>query len=344
VNDFAGVDVFSNTGQALEDISAEYLDERANFGMGHTLADFDNDAELDLYVTGMSSTTARRLESMGLKRDDFPDISQMRMKMAYGNRMYLGDGAKMRQPAFLDQVARTGWAWGCAAFDFANDGTMDLYVANGHLSAGSCKDYCTRYWTHDIYAQHQSTNAVFRQLYLNEWERNSQMSWNGYEKNVFFANEGGTNFVNIGFLLDTGFAYDSRCVVAEDFDLDGRVDLAVLERHAWSEGIEHRFHLYRNSWTENGNWIGVKLKPAAGQTVHGARVRIVSADRDYVGVIVSGDSYRTQHSATKHFGIGATKSVKSIEITWPGGRRQILNAPAINRYHTLQAPAVAKRP
>lgn len=344
VNDFAGVDVFRNTGKGLEDISAEYLDERANFGMGHSLADFNNDAELDLYVTGMSSTTARRLESMGLERDDFPDISQMRMKMAYGNRMYLGNGERMRQPAFLEQVSRTGWAWGCAAFDFANNGTMDLYVANGHLSAGSCKDYCTRYWTHDIYAQHKSTNAVFRQLYMKEWERNSEMSWNGYEKNVLFANDGGTNFINIGFLLDMGFAYDSRCVVAEDFDLDGRMDLAVLERHAWSEGIEHRFHLYRNSWEQNGNWIGVKLRPAAGQTVHGAKIRITAADRQYVGVIVSGDSYRTQQSATQHFGIGATKSLKSIEIVWPGGRRQLLSTPAINQYHTVRPETVAARP
>ncbi|MBG87017.1 MAG: hypothetical protein CMO80_08985 [Verrucomicrobiales bacterium] len=336
VNDFAGVDVFRNTGKGLEDISKEYLDERANFGMGHVLADFNNDARFDLYVTGMSSTTARRLESMGLKRDDFPDISKMRMRMAYGNRMYLGADSRMRQPAFLDQVARTGWAWGCAALDFANDGNLDLYVANGHVSAGSCKDYCTRYWTHDVYAQHRGTNAVFRQLYMNEWQRNSKMSWNGYEKNVLFANNGGSNFVNIGFLLNVGFAYDSRCVVAEDFDLDGRVDLAVLERAVGDQRMDHKFHVYKNTWKQNGNWIGVKLHPAPGQTVMGAKIRVTTASRKYEGVVVSGDSYRTQHSTTKHFGIGDTKEVREIQIIWPGGKRQSLTNPKINEYHTVR--------
>jgi enediyne biosynthesis protein E4 len=344
VNDFSGVDVFLNVDGHLTDVSVELLDERANFGMGHTLADFDNDARIDLYVTGMSSTTARRLESMGLKRTDYPDITRMRSRMAFGNRMYLGSPDRLRQPPFKNGIARTGWAWGCAAFDFANDGTMDLYVANGHLSSGSCKDYCTRYWTHDVYNKGIGINPVFKAVNESEWEQNSRMSWNGYEKNALLANRGGTNFSNLGFLLDVGFEYDSRGVIAEDFDGDGRVDLAVLESDSRSTKLVHRFHLYRNTWTSNGNWIGARLRPVAGQSVLGAQVKVVTPQRSLVGVLVAGDSYRVQHSATKHFGLGETDNVTRIEVQWPGGRRTIVDSPAINQYHTVSAASGTEAP
>lgn len=37
-----------------------------NFGMSHAFGDYDLDGKLDLFVVGMSSTTARRLDRLGL--------------------------------------------------------------------------------------------------------------------------------------------------------------------------------------------------------------------------------------------------------------------------------------
>lgn len=343
VNDFSGVDVFLNDGTGkFADAADTFLDERANFGMAHALADFDNDARLDLYVNGMSSTTARRLQAMGLRREDQPDIDRMRMPMAYGNRVYLGGPDGMRQPPWRDQVARTGWAWGVAAFDFANDGSTDLYVANGHISAASCKDYCTQFWTHDVYARSVKPNPVLAQLNEREWARRGDISWNGYEKNVLLANAGGTNFSNLGFLLDVAFEYDSRSVLAEDFDRDGRMDLLVTESDSRSRDTFQRVHLYRNTWSTNGNWIGVRLRPTAGQPLAGTRVRLVTADRKTIGAVVTGDSFRVQHSFSRHFGLGEIGTVKRIEVDWPGAARTVLENPAINRYHEVK-PAPAPR-
>ena len=112
VNDFSGVDAYRNDGTGnFENLPGGLVDERANFGMGHFVADLNNDSAMDFYVTGMSSTTARRLESLGLGRDDFPDIQKLRMKMGYGSRLYCGDGnGDYRQAAAVDQIARTGWS------------------------------------------------------------------------------------------------------------------------------------------------------------------------------------------------------------------------------------------
>ena len=96
-------------------VTASLVDDHSSFGMSHTFGDFDTDGRLDLYVTGMGSTTARRLQSMGLGRDDLPEFDAMRTRIGYGNRMYLGgDDGGFRQPPFKDDVARSGWAWGWA--------------------------------------------------------------------------------------------------------------------------------------------------------------------------------------------------------------------------------------
>mgnify|MGYP001313354861 CR=1 FL=1 len=117
----------------------------------NTFGDFDSDGRQDLYMVGMSSTTARRLDQLGLKREDYPEYTKLRAPMAYGNRMYVAREGKYVQTPLNQDCARAGWAWGAASFDLENDGDDDLYVANGHISGKSATDYCTAFWRHDLY-------------------------------------------------------------------------------------------------------------------------------------------------------------------------------------------------
>lgn len=338
VNDFSGVDAYSNDGKGhFKMVTDRFVDERANFGMGHTIADLNRDGELDLYVTGMSSTTARRLESLGLRREGFPEIDELRMRMAFGNRLYVGDGkGSYRQPAFAPEVARSGWAWGVGTIDLENDGFPELYVANGHRSGKSCKDYCTEFWTHDVYLDSRlptaTTLKVFEEI-KSDWGGNDS-SWNGFEKNVLYLNRGGTNFVNAAFLFGMAFEHDSRAVIIEDLDRDGRQDLLFMQLDSNAERPTDILHCYQNRWEQTGNWIGITLKRHAG-SIYGARVVVESANVDYPAVFVNGDSFYSQHSATKHFGLGTLDKVTRVRITWPDGKETTLNDPKINQYHRL---------
>ena len=142
VNDFAGMDLYLNDGKGrFADATAQLSTDRHSFGMSHTLADFNGDGRVDIYMTGMASTTARRLEAMGLGRKEFKGHQKARMLMGYGNRMLLAGEKGLEQAPFNDKVARTGWSWGCSTLDFDNDGDRDLYIANGNVSSKSCKDY-----------------------------------------------------------------------------------------------------------------------------------------------------------------------------------------------------------
>ena len=84
-----------------------------DLGMGAAVGDYDNDGDLDWFVTSVYDYT-----------NDFPEVD--------GNRFYSNDG----DGTFTDitSQARTrdgGWGWGTCFADFNNDGHLDLFQTNG---------------------------------------------------------------------------------------------------------------------------------------------------------------------------------------------------------------------
>lgn len=83
VSDFAGIDIYHNDGGGrFTDVTQKALREWHNFGMSVSFGDYNMDGFLDFYISGMGSTTARRLEYMNLGRPDMPEENRMRPIMA----------------------------------------------------------------------------------------------------------------------------------------------------------------------------------------------------------------------------------------------------------------------
>lgn len=342
VSDFSGIDLYRNDGTGRFDDVTDRIDERHLFGMAITFGDYDLDGKLDFFATGMASTTARRLEYMQLGRNDRPEIHQMRLKMAYGNRMYLSRNGKYTQPNFRDQVARTGWTWGATSLDFDNDGDVDIFVANGHSSGKSTKDHCTHFWCHDIY---ESTNQpdpslakVFNKV-LSGYSNRTE-SWDGYQKNALLTNQSGRGFTNFGYLLGVGHQYDGRAVVGDDFDNDGRIDLLVVEDR-WNEG--QLLHVYRNELETDHHWIGVRLSDRDGRSPMGAKVTILTSRGKQVDRIVTGDSIHAQHATVCHFGLGEIATVERLEVRWSDGTVWHQSKPQVDTYHRPPPQPAAAR-
>ena len=344
VSDFSGVDLYENDGSGHFLDVTDSIDNRSLFGMSHALADFNGDGALDFYVSGMGSTTARRLEQLGLGRDEFPEHNQMRMQIAYGNRIYLAeDGAlAYRQPAYKDNVARTGWSWGCVALDFDCDGDRDIYVGNGHESRTTSRDYCSQFWCLDVYSGSskvdRSLDAVFRSV--STQVRDKGISWNGFEKNHLLVNLNGTDlesegFVNMAFAMGAAFERDTRHVATADVNSDGRPDLILSFRDA-IHGTES-IHVFRNDFRTQNHWVGVRVAGARGVSPLGAKVTCVArSGRRQVAQIVTGDSYRVQHPPVCHFGLGADDAIEFVEIRWLNGQVKRLDNPKIDQYHTVK--------
>jgi len=338
VSDFAGMDLYLNDGTGkFTDVTERLGEDRFSFGMAHSLADFDGDGNLDIYMVGMGSTTARRLDGMKLGRQGFESIQDARMKMGYGNRLFLGNGkGGFKQASYNDLVARSGWSWGCTPWDFDNDGDRDLFVANGHRSGKSCKDYCTAFWRQDIYQDAKVGNPVIETVFKNSMKGLTRLdiSWNGYEHNVLFMNEGNGSYRNIAFLMGVSHESDCRSVVSGDLDNDGRPDLLVVEgrKRGNDKQREGYIQVIRNRLKTGNHWVGVHLE---GQPI-GAVVSVVQGEKRQFLPIVTGDSFDAQHATTAHFGLGKTDSIDVLQVRWPDGNITRLEKPAVDKYYVIK--------
>jgi len=93
--------------------SAVITDEN---GMGSTVGDFDNDGDLDWFVTSI-----------------WEDTSESRPYGITGNRLYRNDGQGSFDDATDEAGVRAGgWGWGSCSADFNNDGWLDLFMVNGY--------------------------------------------------------------------------------------------------------------------------------------------------------------------------------------------------------------------
>jgi hypothetical protein len=305
VSDFAGLDAFENNGKGVfTDSTSGWFQDTKAFGMAHALADFNHDGKLDFLMIGMDSPTADRLESLGLRRPYDSDDTGMRARVSYGNRLYYGSGdGEFIQTAPGEKVARTGWSWGCAAQDFDNDGFPDLYIANGHESRQSVRDYETEFWLHDIYMRPASENPLSQKYFQEKYQRTRGTGWSygGYEKNRFYLNLGGTNFIEAGYLFGLALEADSRNVVAADLTGDGKLDLIVTTFEAYP-ATRQTVRIYENKLRQTGNWLEIGgLKSSDIGHVFGSE----SSGKRLLVPLVTGDSYRAQSPQVLHIGLGA---------------------------------------
>ena len=136
-NDFGGGStIYRNEGDRFVDVGAErgLLDHRN--GMGVSVADYDNDGDLDIHITNMSSVAGKRIFA---HLDGSPSLSGLERArdMTVGNVLYqnIGGGRYKSVDAFP-----AGWAWGGGFVDVDNDGWLDLHSPNGFISGASKAD------------------------------------------------------------------------------------------------------------------------------------------------------------------------------------------------------------
>jgi hypothetical protein len=139
-NDFGGGNsLFINNDGTFVDRAEEHGVSDGGYGMGVSFGDYDNDGDLDLHVTRMSSTAGRRILNR-IAPVELPSRERLE-ELALGNSLYENTGAG----SFVDVSAQAGpfpagWAWGGGFFDLNNDGLEDLFTPNGFISGSKLHD------------------------------------------------------------------------------------------------------------------------------------------------------------------------------------------------------------
>jgi len=119
-----------------------------------------------------------------------------------------------------------------------------------------------------------------------------------------------------------------------DLDNDGRVDAVVTVLNGKTE--------YFHNITSNSNhWILLKLVGVKSNRMGlGAQIAITAADgsKQY-NQATTAVGYACSSDPRVHFGLGASKMVREIDIRWPSGIRQTLRNVPADRILTVEERA-----
>lgn len=317
-NDFQDADcLYENLGNGkFKDVIKETFKHTSWFSMGADAGDINNDGRSDLFTVDMSATThylSKVMMGSMSTHAHFLDTAEPRQYMR--NFLHINAGTpdaswhrstkpKFFESAQLSGISSTNWSWAPVMRDFDSDGKLDLFVTNGHVR---------NFNNPDIISDPKS-NQTFWELYRDE-ETMPQI-------NATFRNKDGIHFESIAQQWGLDHLGISYAAAASDLDLDGDVDLVVMN-------AEEPVAIFRNDIGFE-NSLKVKLQgQKSNRDGIGAKVRLVSPLGTQYCEVSPQRGYLANHDPTLHFGLGPHSIVGSLSVEWPSGIIQVLeNVPA----------------
>jgi hypothetical protein len=146
------------------------------------------------------------------------------------------------------------------------------------------------------------------------------------ERAILYRNEKG-KFTDISAAGGAGIQelHSARGAAFADYDNDGTVEVLVNNQNEAPS-------LLRQAARTSNHWVALQLEGvAANRSAIGARVRIVAGQLVQTGEVRSGGSYLSQSDLRLHFGLGSEQKIDRVEITWPGGKRQVETSVGVDR-------------
>ncbi|MBN2326831.1 MAG: VCBS repeat-containing protein [Candidatus Omnitrophica bacterium] len=295
--------------------------------MGCAFFDFEDDGDVDLYVSNDSTynhVLANRGDgrfedrsfvsggafnesgvaggSMGVSLGDFNNDGLIDIYVTAYEQMsdvlYRNDGDGF----FSDVTTQWGlyapshWliTWGSGFCDFDSDGQLDLYTADGH-----------------IYPQINDLNLsrIYKQgvsLYYNAGDRFIDVSHQSFPE----------GFPQVG----------GRGSALLDFDSDGDMDILI-------NGVDSAPLLLENQ-SPRGHWLQVVLDGTDAEC-YGVKVTAHQGATTWTRVVDGGSSYLSQNSRILHFGFGDVEAIDRITVHWRHKAPQTLMKPILNQRLTI---------
>lgn len=273
--------------------------------------DYDNDNDLDLFVTNEGATNEFYINSDGsftklasgelvssstnstgsswADYDNDGDLDLYVANFGQANELFqnLGDGSFSKVTG-QDLVQGSDNSFGSAWGDIDNDGDLDLYVANGFRSGQRLRN----------------------RLYINKGD------------GTFAGDLEHTTVSELGWSFGAAFG---------DYDNDGSLDLLVANTFEESQ----KNSLYHNLGNDN-NWLIIDLEgTSSNRSAIGAKVKVTATiegnEVTQMREISSQSCYNGQNSIRAHFGVGNATSIAKIEVIWPNGNTEVFAESEINQ-------------
>ena len=139
-----------------------------------------------------------------------------------------------------------------------------------------------------------------------------------------FRNNGDGTFSDVSSSWGIDNNYLSRGMAYADFDNDGDIDIAsmVINDNVVDSA---KVHLFRNDYSGSGHYLQVQVE--GRYDVHregfGTHIIVHVNGKQWVHEVDGGSSHLSTHASTVHIGLGTDSIVDSLEVVWPGGKRQV---------------------
>lgn len=291
-------------------------DGKKRAGRGVCLADFDNDGDLDIFVSNY------RLQDNFLWEND--------------SRGHFRNVARQKGVAGIENQGWWGHTIGSEWGDLDNDGDLDLFSANlahpryldfsnlSMLLLNSGKPEWTfedqrrtagiRYEeTHSEPCLADFDNDGFLDIFIN-------CVYEGRRSFLYMSNGDGT-YREVTFLAGVRH-FNGWGNATADFDNDGDVDLLAA-------GGE--IQLFRNESRGEYNWLKVKVIGKDHSEAIGTRLELSGENLNLLREIQGGKGSTNQHDLVQHFGLGKHRPPFELKIKFPNGEKRVILIKEVNK-------------
>lgn len=333
VNDFGRKNLYRNNGDGtFTDVAEDAGVLDIGPGMSSCWVDYDNDGKHDLYVSDMWEPAGMRISNYeAFMRSAPASVRALYHRHAKGNSLFHNEGnGQFKEQSTVAGVEKAGWSWSCYAWDFDHDGYPELYIANGMISGPNRQDLEGFFWRQVV--SRSPLTATPSRNYEQGWNAindliRSDGTWNGYQRNVFFANNRDGTFSHVSGAVGLDFPDDSRAFALSDFDHDGRLELFLKNRTG------PQLRILRNVMKGVGDSICFRLQGReSNRDAVGAEITVETERGRQVKFIQAGSGFVSQHTKELFFGVGKTGPTVRAQVRWPNGRvQQFENIPVNHR-------------
>lgn len=294
LNDFGVNRLYRNQRDGtFRDVShAAGVDSLGN-GMGISAGDFDHDGNIDLFVTypGADRPSVRYL---------FPEAARA-FRLPYSG--YFGGGSRYPQRNRL--------------FRNSGDGSFsDAYLAK-------VEDVPTGWGWNGFFFD--SDNRGWQDIFQVSGWWADQLAYSDQTMVFWRYDPASGRFLDASEASGLDFAGDSRVSAYADFDGDGCLDVVVT-------GFSP-VRLFAGNCTRAHHWLAVRLEGTrSNRDGIGARVIVQAGALTQTAEMgSSGGGFQNSLLREVRFGLGEEPRADSIEVVWPGGSRQRLEAVSADR-------------
>ena len=329
-NDFISNDLlYINNGDgSFSEKSSEFFKHFSHNGMGMDIADFNNDALLDIMVLDMLPKDNKRQKLMiasntmtfneSVESGYHPQFLRNTLQL---NRGTFQDGKqRFSEISFLAGVYQTDWSWAPIFADFDNDGWKDLLITNGFRKDVTNQDYYKKISDISRFGTKEANELLIKKATeeLDEVKLPNFLFFNNRDLTFCDKSE------EWGLIQPT---FTNGTAIA-DFDHDGDLDLVF-------NNLDQEVSFYKNTLNDlkRHHYLKLKFHPSITDAVKvGLKVWVFLQGNPQYIEYYPFRGYKSTLSEEIHFGLGKENIVDSVIVEW--------NDRTVNKLKQLQADTV----